>query len=178
MAQLTNTRIYGTLDVDNVITAKNGINVTPLKNSTDSKDNSAKITLNSVIVDNKQDSTKNENKLSSIMLSTLNTTVMPVVNDGASAGIKKNTTIYHNKYAEMENNFGENNSGELFSLDLKNYTKTYTLTTTTKGTPVSKKNEIDDITYKILLSVYDGNVRKAIMNTTERSAAKKYLNAF
>ena len=51
MAQLTNTRVYGTLDVDKVINAKNGIN------------------LKSVVVDDKQDFTKNENKLSSIMLS-------------------------------------------------------------------------------------------------------------
>ena len=78
MAQLTNTRIYGNLNVDAITTlnsdlnANGGINVTPLKNSTNTVDNSAKITLNSVIVDDKQDSANNKNKLSSIMLSSVN----------------------------------------------------------------------------------------------------------
>ena len=112
MAQLTNTRIYGTLDVDNVITAKNGINVTPLKNSTNTVDNSAKITLNSVIVDDKQDSTKNENKLSSIKLSSEDKSYGQIINVSQISTYIQNNSIF-SYTAEIKNN-----AGKLLSLDL------------------------------------------------------------
>ena len=101
MAQLTNTRIYGTLDVDNVITAKNGINV------------------NSVIVDNKQDSTKNENKLSSIKLSSENNSYGKIINSSPISAYIQNNSIF-SYTAEIKNNTAEikNNAGKLLSLDL------------------------------------------------------------
>lgn len=117
MAQLTNTRIYGTLDVDNVITAKNGINVAPIKNSTNTVDNSAKITLNSVIVDDKQNSAQNENKLSSIMLSSENNSYGKKETSG-SYQIQANSLFSYT--AEIKNNTAEikDNAGKLLSLDL------------------------------------------------------------
>ena len=101
MAQLTNTRIYGTLDVDNVITAKNGIKV------------------NSVIVDNKQDSTKNENKLSSIKLSSENNSYGKIINASPISAYIQNNSIF-SYTAEIKNNTAEikNNAGKLLSLDL------------------------------------------------------------
>ena len=101
MAQLTNTRIYGTLDVDNVITAKNGINV------------------KSVIVDNKQDSTKNENKLSSIKLSSENNSYGKIINASPISAYIQNNSIF-SYTAEIKNNTAEikNNAGKLLSLDL------------------------------------------------------------
>lgn len=112
MAQLTNTRIYGTLDVDNVITAKNGINVTPLKNSTNTVDNSAKITLNSVIVDNEGNSASNENKLSSIKLISENKRYgKTIISSLASTHTQNNSRSSYT--AEIKNN-----AGKLLSLDL------------------------------------------------------------
>ena len=112
MAQLTNTRIYGTLDVDNVITAKNGINVTPLKNSTDSEDNSAKITLNSVIVDYKVNPASNENKLSSIKLISENKRYGKIEHGSMSDNLLQDNSLF-SYTAEIKNN-----AGALLSLDL------------------------------------------------------------
>lgn len=101
MAQLTNTRIYGTLDVDNVITAKSGINV------------------KSVIVDDKQDFTKNENKLSSIKLSSENNSYGKIINASPISTYIQNNSIF-SYTAEIKNNTAEikNNAGKLLSLDL------------------------------------------------------------
>lgn len=101
MAQLTNTRIYGTLDVDKVITAKNGINV------------------KSVIVDNKQDSTKNENKLSSIKLRSENNSYGKISYLSPISAYIQNNSIF-SYTAEIKNNTAEikNNAGKLLSLDL------------------------------------------------------------
>ena len=114
MAQLTNTRIYGNLNVDAITTlngdlnANGGINVTPLKNSTNTVDNSAKITLNSVIVDNKQDSTKNENKLSSIMLSSENNSYgeMEIITSPSSSTLVQHNSLF-SYTAEIKNNTAE-----------------------------------------------------------------------
>lgn len=123
MAQLTNTRIYGNLNVDAITTlngdlnANGGINVTPLKNSTNTVDNSAKITLNSVIVDDKQNSAQNENKLSSIMLSSENNSYGKKETSG-SYQIQANSLFSYT--AEIKNNTAEikDNAGKLLSLDL------------------------------------------------------------
>lgn len=112
MAQLTNTRIYGTLDVDNTITAKNGINVTPLKNSTNSKDNSAKITMNSVIVDYEGNSASNENKLSAIKLSSENKRYGKIIMSSLASTYTRNNS--RSSYAAEI----KNNAGALLSLDL------------------------------------------------------------
>ena len=118
MAQLTNTRIYGNLNVDAITTlngdlnANGGINVTPLKNSTNTVDNSAKITLNSVIVDNKQDSTKNENKLSSIKLISENNSYGRIEHASMADYLVQSNSLY-SYTAEIKNN-----TGALLSLDL------------------------------------------------------------
>ena len=101
MAQLTNTRIYGTLDVDNVITAKNGINV------------------KSVVVDDKQNFANNENKLSSIKLSSEDKSYGKIINASPISAYIQNNSIF-SYTAEIKNNTAEikNNAGKLLSLDL------------------------------------------------------------
>ena len=150
MAQLTNTRIYGTLDVDNVITAKNGINVTPIKNSTNTVDNSAKITLNSVIVDDKQDSTKNENKLSSIKLSSENNSygkLKPSLSPVSSTLSQTNSLFSYT--AEIKNN-----AGKLLSLDLHKVNSEEHKTFDSYGVKTYDIN-IDDTLYNISVDVSD-----------------------
>ena len=118
MAQLTNTRIYGNLNVDAITTlnsdlnANGGINVTPLKNSTDTVDNSAKITLNSVIVDYEGNSASNENKLSSIKLSSENKRYGKIIISSLASTHTQNNS--RSSYAAEI----KNNAGALLSLDL------------------------------------------------------------
>ena len=166
MAQLTNTHVYGTLDVDDIATvngaikakggieANGGINVASLVNNTNDKDNSAKITLNSVIVDDKQSSANNENKLSSIQLVTKERTVP----SSESSNIKK--INYHDKYVEMKNN-----SEGLLSLNLRDYIDAHFLHRV-GATILSNIHTIDDTTYKISLSVSD-DVMKATADTPD-----------
>lgn len=150
MAQLTNTRIYGTLDVDNVITAKNGINVTPLKNSTDSKDNSAKITLNSVITDNEGNSASNENKLSSIKLSSENKRYGKIIiSSVASTHTQNNSRSSYT--AEIKNN-----AGALLSLDLSEVKFEESMVSDIASGNLKIHNiNIDDTLYNISVSVSD-----------------------
>ena len=150
MAQLTNTRIYGTLDVDNVITAKNGINVTPLKNSTDSKDNSAKITLNSVITDNEGNSASNENKLSSIKLSSENKRYGKIIiSSVASTHTQNNSRSSYT--AEIKNN-----AGALLSLDLSEVKfEESRVSDIASGNLKIHNINIDDALYNISVSVSD-----------------------
>ena len=157
MAQLTNTRIYGTLDVDNVITAKNGINVTPLKNSTDSKDNSAKITLNSVITDNEGNSASNENKLSSIMLSSVNNRYgnLETITSPSSSSLVQHNSLF-SYTAEIKNNTAEikNIAGKLFSLDLHKINSEESKSFDNYGVKTYDIN-IDDTLYNISVDVSD-----------------------
>ena len=150
MAQLTNTRIYGTLDVDNVITAKNGINVTPLKNSTNTVDNSAKITLNSVITDNEGISASNENKLSSIKLSSENKRYGKIIiSSVASTHTQNNSRSSYT--AEIKNN-----AGALLSLDLSEVKfEESRVSDIASGNLKIHNINIDDTLYNISVSVSD-----------------------
>ena len=118
MTQLTNTRIYGNLNVDAITTlngdldANGGINVTPLKNSTNTVDNSAKITLNSKIVVDKQNSANNEKKLSSIKLSSEDNSYGKIERGSMSDYLYQTNSLY-SYTAEIKNN-----AGALLSLDL------------------------------------------------------------
>lgn len=118
MAQLTNTRIYGNLNVDAITTlngdlnANGGINVTPLENSTNTMDNSAKITLNSKIIDYEGNSASNENKLSSIKLSSENKRYGKIINSSVTSTYSQNNS--RSSYAAEI----KNNAGALLSLDL------------------------------------------------------------
>ena len=107
MAQLTNTRIYGNLNVDAITTLNGALNA------------NGDINVNSVIVDNKQDSTKNENKLSSIMLSSVNNSYGKIINASPISAYIQNNSIF-SYTAEIKNNTAEikNNAGALLSLDL------------------------------------------------------------
>ena len=118
MAQLTNTRIYGNLNVDAITTlngdldANGGINVTPLKNSTNTVDNSAKITLNSKIVVDKQNSANNEKKLSSIKLISEDNSYGKIERGSMSDYLFQDNSLF-SYTAEIKNN-----AGALLSLDL------------------------------------------------------------
>lgn len=152
MAQLTNTRIYGTLDVDNVITAKNGINVTPLKNSTNTVDNSAKITLNSMIVDDKQDSTKKENKLSSIKLSSKNKRYGKIEHASMADYLVQSNSLF-SYTAEIKNN-----AGALLSLNLRRVNSEEHKTFNDSGSVIRLRSyDIDryDTLYNISVNVSD-----------------------
>ena len=152
MAQLTNTRIYGNLNVDNVITAKNGINVTPIKNSTNTVDNSAKITLNSMIVDDKQDSTKNENKLSSIKLISENNSYGRIEHASMADYLVQSNSLY-SYTAEIKNN-----AGALLSLNLSTVNSEEHKTFDDSGSVIRLRSyDIDryDTLYSISVSVSD-----------------------
>ena len=154
MAQLTNTRIYGNLNVDAITTingdlnANGGINVTPLKNSTNTVDNSAKITLNSMIVHDKQNSAQNENKLSSIKLISENKTYRkPETGSPVSSAPSQHNSLY-SYIAEIKNNAGKLlsldlhkvNSEEYKTFDGRNKVKTYNI-------------DIDDTLYNVSVGV-------------------------
>lgn len=154
MAQLTNTRIYGNLNVDAITTingdlnANGDINVTPLKNSTNTVDNSAKITLNSMIVDDKQNSANNENKLSSIMLSSENNSygkLKPSLSPVSSTLSQTNSLFSYT--AEIKNN-----AGKLLSLDLHRVNSEEHKTFDNYGVKTYDIN-IDDTLYNISVGV-------------------------
>lgn len=149
MAQLTNTHVYGTLEVNEAITANGGINVASLKNNTDSEDNSAKITLNSVIVNDKASSENNENKLSSIMLTSVNNIYGKKETGGMSSDPAQTNSLY-SYAAELKNN-----AGNLLSLDLREVNsqehKTFDSTGRVKTYDINR----DDTLYNISISVSD-----------------------
>lgn len=129
MAQLTNTRIYGTLDVDNVITAKSGINV------------------KSVVVDDKQNSANNENKLSSIKLSSENKSYGEIDTSWLSP---TQTNSLFSYTAEIKNN-----AGKLLSLDLHRVNSEEHLALDDNYRVKAYDINIDDTLYNISVSVSD-----------------------
>ena len=163
MAQLTNTRVYGTLDVDKVVTAKSGINVTPLKNNTDTEDNSAKITLNSVIVDDKQSSANNENKLSSIKLTSVNNVFGKIETTSSASYPIQNNSLY-SYAAEFKNN-----AGKLLSLDLRTVNSEEHKTFDASGRVKTYDIDKYDRTFSIDLSVSE--------NYTEADAETPNFNS-
>ena len=156
MAQLTNTRIYGNLNVDAITTingdlnANGGINVTPIKNSTNTVDNSAKITLNSVIVENKGNSAFNENKLSSIKLISEDKSYGEIINSSVASTYTQNNS--RSSYtAEIKNN-----AGALLSLDLSEVKfEESRVSDIASGNLKIHNINIDDTLYNISVSVSD-----------------------
>lgn len=165
MAQLNNTHVYGTLEVNKAITANGGINVASLKNNTDSEDNSAKITLNSVIVNDKASSENNENKLSSIMLTSVNNIYGKKETGGMSSYPAQTNSLY-SYAAELKNN-----ARNLLSLDLREVNsqehKTFDSTGKVKTYDIDKH----DRTFSIDLSV-SGNYTEADAETPNFSSDK------
>lgn len=158
MAQLTNTRIYGNLNVDAITTingdlnANGGINVTPLKNSTNTVDNSAKITLNSVIVDDKQNSANNEKKLSLIKLISEDKTYGEIERGSMSDYMNQSNSLY-SYTAEIKNN-----AGALLSLNLHRVNSEEYKTFDNSGSVTKLRSyDIDryDTLYNISVSVSD-----------------------
>lgn len=156
MAQLTNTRIYGNLNVDAITTingalnANGGINVTPLKNSTSTVDNSAKITLNSKIVDDKQDSANNEKKLSSIKLISENNSYGRVEHASMADYLVQSNSLF-SYTTEIKNN-----AGKLLSLDLHRVNSEEHKTFDDSGSVTGLRSydiDIDDTLYNISVSV-------------------------
>lgn len=138
MAQLTNTRIYGNLNVDAITTLNGDLNA------------NGGINVNSVIVDNKQDSTKNENKLSSIKLSSVNNSygkLKPSLSPVSSTLSQTNSLFSYT--AEIKNN-----AGKLLSLDLHRVNSEEHKTFDAYGVKTYDIN-IDDTLYNISVNVSD-----------------------
>ena len=136
MAQLTNTRIYGNLNVDAITTLNGALNA------------NGGINLNSMIVDDKQNSANNENKLSSIKLISENKTYRkPETGSPVSSAPSQHNSLY-SYIAEIKNNAGKLlsldlhkvNSEEYKTFDGRNKVKTYNI-------------DIDDTLYNVSVGV-------------------------
>ena len=147
MAQLTNTRIYGNLNVDAITTLNGDLNA------------NGGINVNSVIVKNKQDFTKNENKLSSIKLSSENNSYGKIINASPispiSAYIQNNSIFSYT--AEIKNNTAEikNNAGALLSLDLSKIKSEERYTFDNNMNVKTYDIDKDDTLYNISVGVSD-----------------------
>ena len=143
MAQLTNTRIYGNLNVDAITTLNGALNA------------SGDINVNSMIVDDKQDSTKNENKLSSIMLSSVNNSYgkRETITSPSSSSLVQHNSLF-SYTAEIKNNTAEikNIAGKLFSLDLHKINSEESKSFDNYGVNTYDIN-IDDTLYNISVGV-------------------------
>lgn len=140
MAQLTNTRIYGNLNVDAITTINGALNA------------NGGINVNSKIVDDKQDSANNENKLSSIMLSSENNSygkLRPSLSPVSSTLSQTNSLFSYT--AEIKNNAGD---GKLLSLDLHRVNSEEHKTFDAYGVKTYDIN-IDDTLYNISVNVSD-----------------------
>ena len=138
MAQLTNTRIYGTLDVDAITTINGALNA------------NGGINVNSMIVDDKQDSANNKNKLSSIKLSSENKSygkLKPSLSPVSSTLSQTNSLFSYT--AEIKNN-----AGKLLSLDLHRVNSEEHKTFDAYGVKTYDIN-IDDTLYNISVDVSD-----------------------
>lgn len=138
MAQLTNTRIYGNLNVDAITTINGDLNA------------NGGINVNSMIVDDKQNSTNNENKLSSIMLSSENNSygkLKPSLSPVSSTLSQTNSLFSY--AAEIKNN-----AGKLLSLDLHRVNSEEHKTFDAYGVKTYDIN-IDDTLYNISVNVSD-----------------------
>ena len=138
MAQLTNTRIYGNLNVDAITTINGDLNA------------NSGINVNSKIVDDKQDSANNENKLSSIMLSSESNSygkLKPSLSPVSSTLSQTNSLFSYT--AEIKNN-----AGKLLSLDLHRVNSEEHKTFDAYGVKTYDIN-IDDTLYNISVNVSD-----------------------
>ena len=138
MAQLTNTRIYGTLDVDAITTINGALNA------------NGGINVNSMIVDDKQNSANNENKLSSIKLISENNSygkLRPSLSPVSSTLSQTNSLFSYT--AEIKNN-----AGALLSLDLHRVNSEEHKTFDAYGVKTYDIN-IDDTLYNISVNVSD-----------------------
>lgn len=152
MAQLTNTRVYGTLDVDKCINIQaftddpDAVQITDLIN---------RINVNSKLVGNGGKTGNVEYTPASLMFHTYSKTGMTILNS------KLLTTVnaFSTRFAELSNTAGkfpvnEYNYEDLFSLKLRDHTKKDTVTTR-NDTLISEAHTIDDTTFDISLSVTD-----------------------
>lgn len=163
MAQLTNTRVYGTLDVDKCINVQaftddpDAVQITDLIN---------RINVNSKLVGNGGKTGNVEYTPASLMFHTYSKTGMTILNS------KLLTTVnaFSTRFAELSNTAGkfpvnEYNYENLFSLKLRDHTKKDTVTTR-NDTLISEAHTIDDTTFDISLSVTDDFSRASSTTTT------------
>ena len=153
MAQLTNTRIYGTLDVDAITTINGALNA------------NGGINVNSMIVDDKQDSANNKNKLSSIKLSSENKSygkLKPSLSPVSSTLSQTNSLFSYT--AEIKNN-----AGKLLSLDLRTVNSEEHKTFDASGRVKTYDIDKYDRTFSIDLSVSE--------NYTEADAETPNFNS-
>ena len=142
MAQLTNTRIYGNLNVDAITTLNDALNA------------NGDINVNSMIVDDKQDSANNKNKLNSIKLISEDKTYRIPETGSPVSSVPSQHNSFYSYTAEIKNNAGallsldlhKVNSEEYKTFDGRNKVKTYNI-------------DIDDTLYNISVGV--SNFHKA-----------------
>lgn len=138
MAQLTNTRIYGNLNVDAITKINGDLNA------------NGGINVNSMIVDDKQNSTNNENKLSSIKLISENNSYgkKETITSSSSSSLVQHNSLY-SYTAEIKNN-----AGALLSLDLHKVNSEESKSFDNYGVKIYDIN-IDDTLYDISVNVSD-----------------------
>lgn len=162
MAQLTNTRVYGTLDVDKCINIQaftddpDAVQITDLIN---------RINVNSKLVGNGGKTGNVEYTPASLMFHTYSKTGMTILN----SKLLTTVNVFSTRFAELSNTAGkfpvnEYNYENLFSLKLRDHTKKDTVTTR-NDTLISEAHTIDDTTFDISLSVTD-DFSKASSTTT------------
>lgn len=163
MAQLTNTRVYGKLDVDKYINVQaftddpDAVQITDLIN---------RINVNSKLVGNGGKTGNVEYTPASLMFHTYSKTGMTILNS------KLLTTVnaFSTRFAELSNTAGkfpvnEYNYENLFSLKLRDHTKKDKVTTR-NDTLIAEAHTIDDTTFDISLSVTDDFSKASSATTT------------
>lgn len=154
MAQLTNTRVYGTLDVDKCINIQaftddpDAVQITDLIN---------RINVNSKLVGTRGNIGSTEYVPASLLFHTYNKNTGVSIYNG-----QRLTTMdmFSTRFAELSNTAGKfpvdssYNYNNLFSLKLRDHTKKNSIVTR-NDTLISEKHTIDDTTFDISLSVTD-----------------------
>lgn len=163
MAQLTNTHVFGTLDVDKNINIQA---FTDDANAVQITDLIKRINVNSKLVGSGGKTGNVEYTPASLMFHTYSKTGMTILNS------KLLTTVnaFSTRFAELSNTAGkfpvnEYNYENLFSLKLRDHTKKDTVSTR-NDTLISEAHTIDDTTFDISLSVTDDFSRASSATTT------------
>lgn len=175
MAQLTNTRVYGKLDVDKCINVQaftddpDAVQITDLIN---------RINVNSKLVGIRGNIGSTEYVPASLLFHTYNkNTGFSIYNGQQLTTMNMSST----RFAELSNTAGKfpadssYNYNNLFSLKLRDHTKKDTVTTR-NDTLISEAHTIDDTTFDISLSVTDDFSRASSSKPTfeEGNVASTY----
>lgn len=165
MAQLTNTRVYGTLDVDKCINIQAFTDVPDAVQITDLIN---RINVNSKLVGTRGNIGSTEYVPASLLFHTYNKNTGVVIYNGPRLTTMDMSST---RFAELSNTAGKfpadssYNYNNLFSLKLRDHTKKNSIVTR-NDTLISEKHTIDDTTFDISLSVTDDFSRASSVTTT------------